>query len=63
MVFVLLACRWPKEKNNVGAHLDEVLIMIAVSPAISCLTFGKRYQNDYIATGATGGEVQASDAA
>ena len=29
MVFILIAYRWQKERNNVGAHSYEVLIMIA----------------------------------
>ena len=53
MVFILIACRWRKEGNNVGVHSYVLLIMIA-NEKCSPSTFGKQYQNDYIATGATG---------
>ena len=39
----------------------STLIMTANKKSICPLAFGKRYQNDYIAAGATGYEAQASD--
>ena len=61
MVFILITYKWQKERNKVGVHPYEVLIIVPSANAICPLAFGKRYQNDYFAADATHYEAEASN--